>query len=141
MYTYLFDNGLKDIDRMNKFNTNPIQIACARNNTAALKFLLDKKANIDVKVERYLFRKGDKEGDSYYEGDGDNLLHICVRRALDCATFDCLLILLPFCEHLIDVQNFLGQTPRQIAPHIWDNAINGCNAKASEAKRVADEEA
>jgi hypothetical protein len=36
---------------MNKWNTNPIQISCVRNNSAALKFLLDKKANIDVKVE------------------------------------------------------------------------------------------
>ena len=50
-WTYLFDNGLNDIDRMNKRNTNPIQIACVRNNSAALKFLLDKKANIDVKVK------------------------------------------------------------------------------------------
>jgi hypothetical protein len=27
---YLFDNGLKDIDRKNKWNTFPIQIACTR---------------------------------------------------------------------------------------------------------------
>ena len=49
--TYLFDNGLNDIDRMNEWNTNPIQISCVRNNSAALKILLDKKANVDVKVE------------------------------------------------------------------------------------------
>ena len=49
--TYLFDNGLKNIDRKNKWNTFPIQIACARNNSAALKFLLHKKANINVKIQ------------------------------------------------------------------------------------------
>ena len=49
--TYLFDNGLKDIDQKNRFDTFPIQIACVRNNSAALKILLDKKANVDVKVE------------------------------------------------------------------------------------------
>ena len=50
-WTYLFDNGLKDIDQENIWETFPIQIACAKNNSAALKFLLDKKANIDVKVK------------------------------------------------------------------------------------------
>jgi len=50
-WTYLFDNGLKDIDQENTWNTFPIQIACVKNNSAALKFLLDKKANIDVKVK------------------------------------------------------------------------------------------
>jgi len=50
-WTYLFDNGLKDIDQKNIFDTFPIQIACVRNNSAALKILLDKKANVDVKVE------------------------------------------------------------------------------------------
>ena len=49
---YLFDNGLNDIDRKNRLKPIPIQIACARNNSAALEFLLDKKANIDVKVVR-----------------------------------------------------------------------------------------
>ena len=49
--TYLFDNGLKDIDQENRCDTFPIQIACVKNNSAALKFLLDKKANIDVKVK------------------------------------------------------------------------------------------
>ena len=48
---YLFDNGLKDIDQENRWGTFPIQIACANKNSAALKFLLDKKANIDVKVK------------------------------------------------------------------------------------------
>ena len=50
-WTYLFDNGLKDIDQENTWNTFPIQIACVKNNSAALKFLLDKKANIDVNVK------------------------------------------------------------------------------------------
>ena len=50
-WTYLFDNGLKDIDQENRLDTFPIQIACIMNNSAALKFLLDKKANIDVKVK------------------------------------------------------------------------------------------
>ncbi len=50
-WTYLFDNGLKDFNKENRWNTFPIQIACVRNNSAALKFLLDKKANIDVKVK------------------------------------------------------------------------------------------
>ncbi len=50
-WTYLFDNGLKDIDQENRWDSFPIQIACATNNSAALKFLLDKKANIDVKVK------------------------------------------------------------------------------------------
>ena len=49
--TYLFDNGLKEIDQMNDWNTFPIQIACFKNNLDALKFLLDKKANKDVKVK------------------------------------------------------------------------------------------
>ena len=50
-WTYLFDNGLKDIDQENRWGAFPIQIACVKNNSAALKFLLDKKANIDVKVK------------------------------------------------------------------------------------------
>jgi hypothetical protein len=50
-WTYLFANGLKDIDQENRWNTFPIQIACVKKNSAALKFLLDKKANIDVKVK------------------------------------------------------------------------------------------
>ncbi len=50
-WTYLFDNGLTDIDQENIYNTFPIQIACVQNNSAALKFLLDKKANINVKVK------------------------------------------------------------------------------------------
>jgi len=56
-WTYLFDNGLKDINQENRWGVFPIQIACVKNNSAALKFLLDKldkldkKANIDVKVK------------------------------------------------------------------------------------------
>ena len=50
-WTYLFDNGLKDIDQEDRLGAFPIQIACVKNNSAALKFLLDKKANIDVKVK------------------------------------------------------------------------------------------
>ena len=49
--TYLFDNGLEGINQKNRWDTYPIQIACAMKNDAALKFLLDKKANIDVKVK------------------------------------------------------------------------------------------
>jgi len=59
---------------------------------------------------------------------GDNLLHICVRNE----ALDCLLILLPFCEHLLDVKNDSGETPRQIASHIWEAVVedfdaNWCN--------------
>ena len=50
-WTYLFDNGLKNINQENRWNTFPIQIACVKNNLDALKFLLDKKANKDVKVK------------------------------------------------------------------------------------------
>ena len=50
-WTYLFDNGLKDIDQKNNYSIFPIQIACARNNYAALNFLLLKNANKTVKVE------------------------------------------------------------------------------------------
>jgi len=49
-WTYLFDNGLKNINQENRWDTFPIQIACVKNNLDALKFLLDKKANKDVKV-------------------------------------------------------------------------------------------
>ena len=151
--------------------TIPIQIACARNNSAALEFLLDKKANIDVKVVRragyapphypYYQRGGpalylggldpylglediDDEHpldhgyeyldddrayrDRYGEPYGDKLLHICVRNE----ALDCLLILLPFCEHLLDVKNDSGETPRQVASHIWEAVVedfdaNWCN--------------
>ncbi len=48
---YLFDNGLKVINQKNIIDTVPIQIACVMNNSAALKFLIDKKADIDVKVK------------------------------------------------------------------------------------------
>jgi ankyrin repeat protein len=139
--TYLFDNGLNDIDRMNKWNTNPIQIACVRNNFAALKFLLDKKANIDVKVElgggSYGGDNNDPNKEDLFLCFGDSLLHICVCYE----ALDCLLILLPFCEHHLDVKNDLGRTPREVGPQFWDNAITASNAKASEAKRLADEEA
>ena len=50
-WTYLFDNGLKNINQENNYATFPIQIACFKNNLDALKFLLDKKANKDVKVK------------------------------------------------------------------------------------------
>ena len=50
-WTYLFDNGLEGINQKNRWDTYPIQIACVQNNSAALKFLLAKKANIDVKVK------------------------------------------------------------------------------------------
>jgi ankyrin repeat protein len=50
-WTYLFDNGLKNINQENRYDTFPIQIACFKNNLDALKFLLDKKANKDVKVK------------------------------------------------------------------------------------------
>jgi ankyrin repeat protein len=133
--TYLFDNGLKDIDRKNQWGTFPIQMACAVNNSAALKFLLDKKANINVKYERP-YDYGAEIGNNYYGsspyilslGNGDNLLHICVRKE----ALDCLLILLHFCEHLIDAKNDSGETSRQIAPHIWKRVVkdfeaNWCN--------------
>ena len=42
------------------------------------------------------------------------------------------IILLPFCEHLIDAKNDSGETSRQIAPHIWESVVkdfeaNWCN--------------
>ncbi len=50
-WTYLFNNGLKNINQENVWDTFPIQIACVKNNSDALEFLLDKKANNDVKVK------------------------------------------------------------------------------------------
>jgi hypothetical protein len=141
--TYLFDNGLKDIDRKNRWRTFPIQIACARNNSRALKFLLHKEANINVKIEenglyggygygKYLYGGNGINGGGYGGGGGDNLLHICVRTEASA----CLLILFPFCQHLIDVKNSPGgQTPQEIAPKFWDNAIETiqlCNAAVRE---------
>ena len=111
--------------------TRPIQIACAKNNSAALKFLLHKKANINVKIKelgrlessrgyyRYDGGFGGVGGDFGYSARGDNLLHICARKE----ALDCLLILLPFCEHLLDVKNDSGETPRQIAPHFWETVV------------------
>ncbi len=56
------------------------------------------------------------------------MLHICVCNE----ALDCLLILLPFCEHLFDIKNDSGETPRKIAPHIWEAVVedfdaNWCN--------------
>jgi len=140
-WTYLFDNGLKDIDQKNRFDTFPIQIACVRNNSAALKILLDKKANVDVKVELYGIGYGGGGGGDYYRylgedylplllggprylrGD-DNLLHVCVRKEAKA----CLLLLLPHCQHLTDEKNTSGQTPREIAPQFWEAVVNDFNA-------------
>ncbi len=134
--TYLFDNGLKEIGRKNQWKTFPIQIACARNNSAALKFLLHKKANINVKIKelgrlessrgyyRYDGGFGGVGGDFGYSARGDNLLHICARKE----ALDCLLILLPFCEHLIDAKNDLDETSRQIAPHLWKTVVKDFEA-------------
>jgi len=123
-WTYLFDNGLKDIDQENPWNTFPIQIACFKNNSAALKFLLDKKANIDVKV-----KGGFAAGDFYFygyamEGYDENLLHVCVRVEAKA----CLLLLLPHCQHLTDEKNKSGETPREIAPQFWEAVVNDFNA-------------
>ena len=92
-------------------NTRPIQIACVKYNSAALKFLLRKNANVNVKIKSYLYSSnydgslwdGYITSGGYYYGLssldlGDNLLHICFRNE----ALDCLLILLPFCEHLSD---------------------------------------
>jgi len=71
------------------------------------------------------------------------LLHLCVRFQAS----DCLFILLPKCQHLIDVKNNKGQTPSEIARQFWDAVVKRVAdekaatevKKADDDKRVADE--
>ncbi len=45
------------------------------------------------------------------------------------------IILLPFCEHLIDAKNDSGETSWQIAPHIWETVVKDFDVKDFEANR------
>jgi len=126
---------------MNKRGTCPIQIACVRDNYAALKFLLRKDAKINVEIERDRFALylHDKRISLYelYEV-GDNLLHLCVRSLASA----CLLTLFAHCQHLIDAKNNGGQTPRDIKPKFWDEVFKDWKdfeaAKATLAADVTD---
>jgi ankyrin repeat protein len=142
-WLYLWRNGLnniEDINRMNQWNTCPIQIACAKDNSAALHFLLcigaKDKVVIDRETKSYRgsfgllyggsqYVNGHCCGGSYLFSLGDNLLHICIRAKAKA----CLLML---CERFIDHKILNGRDVFALQSADVTDATAKAEAKAGE---------